>query len=128
MGTLNMNKGSRTTILLLLLLSMTLQFCGTSKKTIPAEPDAMAVHRAAYDRDIQPIMAAKCTPCHFPETGKKMMLDTYEATRDNIQDILRRVQLPADHMEFMPFKSKKPALTAEEIQLLKDWGAARMHE
>ena len=80
----------------------------------------------SYARQIQPIMVQKCTPCHFPEQGRKKMLDTYEATRDNVQDILHRVQLPADHIEYMPFKGKKEALTAGEIDLLKQWVAQRM--
>lgn len=105
-----------------------MQFCSTSKNVTMAEPETLAAHMAAYEKDIRPIMAAKCTPCHFPETGKKMMLNTYEATQANIQDILRRVQLPADHVEFMPFKSKKAPLTAEETKLLKDWAAGTMNK
>lgn len=108
----------------LLCLALTLQFCSSSKKAATAE--ASVTPTVFYAKDIKPIMLAKCAPCHFPETGKKMPLDTYEAVRDNIQDILRRVQLPQDHMGFMPFKNKKEPLTAAEIQLLKDWVAGQM--
>lgn len=115
---------SRISIPLLLVLSITLQFCSSSKKAATAE--TASVPKVSYAQDIKPIMAAKCAPCHFPETGKKMPLDTYEAVRDNASDILRRVQLPQDHMGFMPFKGKKEPLTEAEIQLLKDWVAGKM--
>lgn len=113
----------RIGIPLLLTLSLTLQFCSSSKKAATADASAPKV---SYAQDIQPIMLAKCSPCHFPETGKKMPLNTYEAVRDNATDILRRVQLPQDHMGFMPFKNKKDPLTDAEIQLLKDWVAGKM--
>lgn len=110
---------------LLFALSLTLSFCGSAKKSTEAAAIA-AVPAVSYAQHIQPIMVEKCTPCHYPETGKKMMLDTYEAVRDNVKDILHRVQLPQDHMGFMPFKSKKAPLTGAEIQLLKDWVAGQM--
>ena len=114
------------TITILLLLSTTLQFCSTSRTTTKPEPVAARV--VSYTQDIQPIMAAKCAPCHFPETGKKKKLNTYLAVRDNYKEILVRVQLPADHEDFMPLKGKKEPLTAAEIQLLKDWGEGKMQD
>lgn len=66
-------------------------------------------------------MLGKCTPCHFPEQGKKKMLDTYAAVKTDVNEILRRVKLHPEEAAFMPFKSKRPALTPEEIKLLDDW-------
>ena len=115
---------------LVLLMAPAFQYCGSSKSastsTASAAPVETFENPVSYARQIQPIMVQKCTPCHFPEQGRKKMLDTYEATRDNVQDILHRVQLPADHIEYMPFKGKKEALTAGEIDLLKQWVAQRM--
>jgi uncharacterized membrane protein len=116
----------RISIPMLLLLSVTMQFCGSSKKAATPDGATAAATSVSYAKDIKPIMLEKCTPCHFPETGKKIMLDTYEAVRDNAKDILRRVQLPQDHMGFMPFKNKKAPLTEAEIKLLKDWVEGRM--
>lgn len=87
--------------------------CGTSRKA--------KVKQTSYERDIQPIMIRSCSPCHFPEKGKKKLLHTFEATRDNIRVIIERVQLPSDHEEFMPFKSKRQVLSQEEIALFKLW-------
>lgn len=76
-----------------------------------------------YAADVAPIIQDRCTPCHFPETGKKKFLDTYVAARDNIDSILYRVQLPKDHPKFMPFKSKKEPLSDSLINVLKLWKA-----
>jgi uncharacterized membrane protein len=87
----------------------------STKKKIPPE---LVV---SYEKHIKPIMVNKCTPCHFPELGKKKMLDTYESTKESITDMLTRIQLPAEDPEFMPYKSKKPPLTPEEVKTFKDW-------
>jgi hypothetical protein len=75
----------------------------------------------SWQKDISPVMQIHCSPCHFPETGKKKFLDTYTATRDNIDSILYRVQLPPDNPKFMPFKSKKEPLSDSLIQIFKLW-------
>jgi hypothetical protein len=74
-----------------------------------------------YEKDIKPIMLSSCTPCHFPEQGKKKMLDTYATTKDNIDEIIKRLELPTSDEAFMPFRSKKPPLTAAQVQLFRDW-------
>lgn len=76
---------------------------------------------ASYTADVAPIIQDRCSPCHFPETGKKKFLDTYQAARDNIDSMLYRVQLPVDHPKFMPFKSKKEPLSDSLINVLKLW-------
>ena len=96
------------------------QFCKPAQQASTAT-SAPIVASITYEKDIRPIMLNSCTPCHFPEQGKKKMLDTYAATRDNINDIIQRVQLPTTEEKYMPFRSKKPALTADQVKLLKDW-------
>ena len=107
------------------MLALPLQFCTASKSaqsaTREAAPDAIT-----YTGHIRPIMVEKCTPCHFPKEGKKKMLDTYEATRNNIVEILGRIELSPEDEAFMPFKSKKPPLTAEEIELFETWMSSGM--
>jgi hypothetical protein len=92
------------------------QSCTSSKKA--TAPNLSAV---SYEKDIKPIMIASCTPCHFPDEGKKKHLDTYQAVSANIDEIIKRVKLPEDHEDFMPFKLKKPAFTAEQIALFETW-------
>lgn len=94
-------------------------FCFAPKQAIDKED--VTDPTVFYETDIKPIMLRSCTPCHFPENGKKKMLDSYEATLNNIVDIINRVQLPSEERKFMPFKSKKKPLSAEEIALFKTW-------
>ncbi|WP_296701870.1 hypothetical protein [Algoriphagus sp.] len=99
------------------------QSCTSSKKA--TAPSLSAV---SYDKDIKPIMIAHCTPCHFPDEGKKKYLDTYNAVANNIDDILKRVQMPQDEKGFMPFQLKKPALSADQIALFETWKSSGMAE
>ncbi|MFH4967878.1 hypothetical protein V8G61_06685 [Gaetbulibacter sp. M240] len=112
----------------LLLLMVFLQYC-KSKQTASTTFEAKTFENpVTYNKDISPIMEQKCTPCHYPERGKKKLLDTYRATKNNIDDIIHRVQLAATEEDFMPFKSKKEPLTVAEIQLMKDWVSQGMPE
>ena len=90
-----------------------------AKTTIP---------NVTYKTHIQPIMVAKCTPCHYPKFGRKKMLNTYAAAKENITDILTRVQLQSEDIKFMPFKGKRPALTNQELELFKNWFQQNMPE
>lgn len=105
---------------LFILAFTTLQFCKSSQKATSKK------NVISYTQNIAPIIENSCTPCHFPEQGKKKMLNTYDAVKENIEDILRRVQLADTDKEFMPFKSKKPALSNEQIELLKGWVKQKM--
>lgn len=118
------------TIAVLLLLTIPLQMCTVTKPTTTVEKEEIAILSSpvSYLVDIQPIMKEKCTPCHFPETGQKVMLDTYTATTENIAFILDRIQLPPDDPAYMPFRGKKPALTTEELQLFLSWASQEMPE
>ena len=103
-----------------ILTAFILQFCTTTKNAAGKNMKEPAV---TYVADIEPIIKERCTPCHFPESGKKKFLDTYAAARDNIDSILFRVQLPTTHPKFMPFKSKKEPLSDSLITVLKNWKA-----
>jgi len=98
--------------------------CKSSKNATSANSSTET--QVSYEADILPLMQRSCTPCHFPENGKKIMLNTLQTTRVNIDDIMARIQLPSDNDKFMPFKSKKPALTQEEIAIFKKWIDQRM--
>ena len=113
----------KTLCLVLLIFSLsTFQFCKSSKKAISYKNEVTVT----YTKNIAPLLERSCTPCHFPEQGKKKMLNTFEAVKENIDDILRRVQLTETDKDYMPFKSKKPALSVDEIDLLKTWVNQKM--
>lgn len=90
----------------------------------PKLAPSAATPKVTYLADIAPLLEKSCTPCHFPaQNGKKAPLDSYEQVEKYYNASIKRVQLPTDDEEFMPFKLKKPALTPEEIQLLQNWAA-----
>ena len=103
--------------LALLIISATmLAYCSSSRKTSTTS----AVN---YVSDIQPLVEAKCTPCHIPSKGgKKLALDTYHAMSLNINDVIRRIQLNPGEKGFMPFKHEK--LSDSAINVFKNWAAA----
>ncbi|HKK89063.1 MAG TPA: hypothetical protein VJ917_09450 [Saprospiraceae bacterium] len=98
-----------------------LTYCSSSKKMAGEQQLTNTETSVRYTEDIQFVIGKKCTPCHFPERGRVKFLDTYQAVKNNADEILRRVQLDSTHEEFMPFKNKRPALTQEEIALLENW-------
>ncbi|GAA4294264.1 hypothetical protein [Aestuariibaculum suncheonense] len=102
----------------------TLQYCKSSKETTVKKEEPAVT----YTKHIAPVMERSCAPCHFPENGKKKFLDTYGAVKNNIEDIIARVELPVTEKKYMPFKSKKPALTPKEIAMLKQWVASGYSE
>lgn len=115
-------------LLLMLSVSITLQFCKTSQTKQVGYEDKGSEFKITYTKHILPMMIIKCTPCYFPDQGRKKMLNTYEATRDNVEDILYRVVLPVSHKDYMPYKSKKEPLTEAEINLIKNWVGQGMPE
>ena len=113
----------KLTLLGLILVSVCiLPYCKTTKQAA-GKPKSVT-----YTADVAPILADRCTPCHFPESGKKKFLDTYAAVQTNIDDILMRVQLPKEDPKFMPFKSKKEPLSDSLIMVLKTWKETGMTE
>lgn len=106
--------------------SVILFVAACSQKTAPASalsPDPKYDGpKVTYTKDIAPIMERSCAPCHYPKMdGNKEALDTYEAVKNELEDVVYRVQLPSDHFRHMPYRGKKPDLSAEEIQMLKNW-------
>ena len=97
-----------------------LQNCSSSKNMAKKEVVV------SFEKDVMPMLKVSCTPCHFPPDGRKEPLNTYDAVKKNFADILTRVKLPATDNKFMPFKSKKPALSDSAINVLVKWQAQGM--
>ena len=115
-------------VLAILLSILFLPFCTSTKKGQANAHDSAKPGAISYQKDILPIMQARCTPCHFPEQGKKKMLDTYGAVKNNLDDILTRIQLPPGDEKFMPFKSKKEPLSDSLVMVFKQWKNLGMPE
>jgi hypothetical protein len=92
--------------------------CGSTKKiaTVP-------VPKANYETDVQTLIMANCTPCHIPANGgRKKSYDNFTNVKEDIDEIIRRIELnPADR-GFMPFK-KTEKLNDSTIAVFKKWKA-----
>lgn len=87
----------------------------------PLKVDAHAM----FISDINAIIQAKCTPCHIPEKGGfKASFAGFDSAAKYVNESVTRVQLKQEDPHFMPFRSKRPALTEEEIRMFKAWQAA----
>jgi hypothetical protein len=115
-----MTRNKYILILTVGVLMIVLQVC-KSTQTTTADTSKTPVNPVSYEKDIRPLMLERCTPCHFPETGKKKQFDTYAATKADVNSIIGRIKLTPEDPKFMPFRSKKPALTEKEVQLFTDW-------
>ena len=89
-------------------------YCGSSKK-------AAKETKTVYAASVETAMLNNCAPCHYPSKGgNKKALDTYASVRDNIDDIIKRIELNPTDRGFMPFK-KTAKLDEATINLFKKW-------
>jgi hypothetical protein len=85
-----------------------------------------------FNRDIRPILADNCYACHGPDSGMReaeLRLDTQEGSHEAVivpgnaeaSEMIARVTSDDPDARMPPAESKKPPLTAEQIELLKKW-------
>jgi hypothetical protein len=74
---------------------------------------------AQFDSTQKPLIVANCSPCHIPPKGFKKALDTYDAAKTNIDDMLTRINLNPGDRGFMPFKH--PKLSDSTINVFAQW-------
>ncbi len=99
-------------ILIFTFLGSYLSSCSKSDPS-PADPII------TYNVHIKPLIASRCTPCHLPPDGFKTWFNTYDATKQNIDEIIRRIQLPITDTLSMPWKRAK--LSNDEIRKFIKW-------
>lgn len=99
-------------------LSLFLMFCNPARKAtqdVPPPPSS----NVTYIKDIQPIIATRCTPCHIPPKGNKKPYDTYVRVKEDIDSIISRINRNPGERGFMPFKH--PKLPDSVIKVFEDW-------
>src|SRR3982751_6234715 len=96
----------------LILTALVFQYCSASKK-------AKRTPVMTYTANVLPIIEATCTPCHIAGKGNKKTLNNYTAAKDNIDDIIKRIELNPEDKGFMPFKH--PKLPDSTIQVFVKW-------
>ncbi|MFO0789439.1 MAG: PSD1 and planctomycete cytochrome C domain-containing protein [Pirellulales bacterium] len=100
-------------------------------------PGACATHVNAEDtprfnRDIRPILSEKCYSCHGPDSGTRqadLRLDLEAGAHEsaivpgdaNASDLIARVSSSDPETQMPPPDSKRPPLTAAQIELLRKW-------
>ena len=100
-------------VLLLLMAPFVLEFCSSSKNA------AKKHQTVTYTNDVQPLMVANCSPCHFPPKGNKKPFDSYTAAKTNIDEMISRVQRNPGDKGFMP--AMHPKLPDSTINILIAW-------
>ena len=72
---------------------------------------------------VLPVLAVHCHKCHGPDLAKgKLRLDSRAAVLPALNELVRRVALPADDEERMP--PEGPRLAKKEVDALRRWAAA----
>jgi nitrate/TMAO reductase-like tetraheme cytochrome c subunit len=66
---------------------------------------------------------ANCTPCHIPANGgRKRAYDNFTNVKEDIDEIIRRIDQNPTDRGFMPFK-KTEKLNDSTIAVFKKWKA-----
>jgi len=90
------------------------EFCSSSKKA-----QKTAAPETTYTTNVQNIVATHCSPCHIGSGARQKRLDSYDAVKTNIDEIIRRIQLNPTDKGFMPFRH--PKLSDSTIQVFINW-------
>jgi hypothetical protein len=104
-----------------------LAYCNPSKKTTSTIEAPVEKPKFTYASNVSTVITSFCSPCHIPSKGgNKKAYDNYENTKQDIDEIIRRVELNPDERGFMPFKHAK--LNDSTIAVFKQWKADGMLE
>ena len=96
-------------------------FIACSKKTAPGKTaEVPKVKLSTYTADVQPLIQAKCSPCHLPtKGGNKASFENYTSAKNFAADMVVRIKKNPGERGFMPFR--QPKLSAEEIAVFEKW-------
>jgi len=92
---------------------------------LAAASQLAAVEHVSYNRDVRPILAAKCFACHGPDEDKReadLRLDVRGEDFDG-KEIMHRITT-TDADDVMPPRSSPKPLTSDESAVLKQWIAS----
>jgi len=103
---------------LLVLTALVFSYCSSSKKATASKTE---MPKPSYENSIQTLVVGNCSPCHIPEKGgKKKAYITYTSVKEDIDEIIRRIELSPHERGFMPFKATEK-LNDSTIVVFKQW-------
>lgn len=109
---------SYSVLFLLIVTALVFSYCSSSKK---ATASKMETAKPSYENSIQTLIVGNCSPCHIPEKGgKKKAYITYASVKEDIDEIIRRIELNPHEKGFMPFKETEK-LSDSTIAVFKQW-------
>ena len=105
----------------LVITTLLFAYCHSAKKaTSSTTTTTSTAGKMTYTANVQSIVMMHCAPCHIPaQGGNKKALDTYAGVRDNIDDIIHRIEMDSTERGFMPFRH--PKLSDSTIAMFKQW-------
>ena len=104
-------------ILLTCLAFFSVKACNENKNPQVISP----ADKVTYQRDIKPLLATYCTPCHYAGGISPYKWENYEAVKYKIPIIIERVNKDQGAKHFMPKDGTK--LSAQSIAMLRKWVA-----
>ena len=98
-------------LLLTAMIAVLLTYCSSSRKA--ANKTAVIT----YNQNIKPVIIKSCSPCHTGSGPEEY--DVYSTTKNDIDDIIRRIELTPGQHGFMP--ARRTRLSDSTIALFKQW-------
>jgi uncharacterized membrane protein len=111
---------------LLVIIAAIISFtrCNTSKKASTVQAPA----KITYEADMVAVIQQHCSPCHIPSNGgRKKAFDNFTNLKNDIDEIIKRIELNPTDKGFMPFK-KTAKMSDSTIAVFKQWKAGGMME
>ena len=79
------------------------------------------IPKSTYAGNLSTVIMENCSPCHIPsKNGRKKAYDNYDNVKTDIDEMIRRIELPPTDKAFMPFK-KTEQLPDSTIAKFKKW-------
>jgi len=111
---------------------------GVALAVVALAPPASAQDAPSFTRDVRPILAASCFPCHGPDGGQReagIRLDLEETAKSpsilgtvaivagspEESALIARVEHPSERKRMPDLSSGKPRLTPSQIGTLRRW-------
>src|SRR5688500_15630820 len=99
---------------------LVLSNCNPAKKSTSTTTTTDTTPKLTYESHLSSVIMSNCSPCHIPaKGGNKKAYDNYANVKTDIDEMIRRMELPPTEKGFMPFRKAK--LPDSTIAVFKQW-------